>query len=220
MRPMLSRLAVITLLLIALPMTMAAAPTSTTARSADAARPPDGAIERTELRHLTEDDLYRSPTGEVEAGTLVRLRLRAAAGDLVGAQAFFRDWASGESWLVEMESVAVEGQGNGDRYEYWHAEVETRPFPMILDYGFVARDGAVTCWLFGEGGSDSDGANRDEPWQQVGWRLTFNHPDIELPAQADLGDLEEVYRDGHGIDDASSCLLHELGDPPGAGSSP
>ena len=211
-----SRLVVMPLLLVALSVTTMGWTTAAPTPSADVAEPPDGKIQRGELRHVAEVDLYRSPTGVVEAGTPVRLRLRAADGDLIRAQAFFRDRASGDSWLVEMESVAAVGQANG-AYDYWQTEIETRPFPMILDYGFVARNGAETCWLFGEAPLDSGGAKSDEPPQQTGWRLTFDHPDIKLPTRADIRDLEGVYRDRHASEDASRCFLSELEDPAGAG---
>jgi hypothetical protein len=148
------------------------------AAALDGERPAlDGSIREQDLRHDSCELLYRAPGGAVPAGTLVKLRLRAAAGDLSDARAHFTDRASDESWFVPMARVASEPDEGDFGYDYWQVEVQTLPGPMILDYSFEARDGQSSRHVFYV--EEMEGATSRIARQLErghGWQLTFYHP--------------------------------------------
>jgi glycosidase len=165
--------------------------------SQDAERPKiDGSIREADLQHDSRDDLYRAPVGAVTAGTPVHVRLRAAAGDLSGAELRLVDRLSGASWAQPMEMVARDPDGGDAGYDYWQTVVETGPQPGIIDYSIVAQDGAASRVLSddraGDGGSGIIGRSGDiaDPWQ-----ITAYDPDFETPAWAPGSVVYQVFPD-------------------------
>ena len=156
----------------------------------------DGSIREQDLQHDSRDDLYRAPPGAVPAGTPVHLRLRAAAGDLSGAQLRLQDRLSGESWAQPMEVVATDLDGGSFGYDYWEATVETGRRPAIIDYSIVAQDGPSSRGLSddraGDGGTgriDRSGVVSD-PWQ-----ITAYDPDFVTPSWAPGSVVYQVFPD-------------------------
>ena len=156
----------------------------------------DGSIREADLQHDSRDDLYRAPVGAVTAGTPVHVRLRAAAGDLSGAQLRLADRLSGESWSQPMELAATDPDAGGSGYDFWEAVVETGPQPGIIDYSIVAQDGQASRVLSddraGDGGSGRIGRSGvvADPWQ-----ITAYLPDFETPAWAPGSVVYQVFPD-------------------------
>ena len=156
----------------------------------------DGRIRQQDLQHDSRDDLYRAPLGAVPAGIPVKLRLRAAAGDLSDAQARFTERSTGESWAVPMERVATDLDGGDHGYEFWQVEVESRPEPTILDYTFVAQDGQASRHLFDDRALDGGtGQIGRETVPGRGWQLTFYEPGFTAPAWAPGSVVYQIFPD-------------------------
>lgn len=165
----------------------------------------DGSIHQADLQHDSRDDLYRSPGGAVPADTDVRVRLRAAAEDLSGAQLRLADRLSGESWALPMERVATDPDGGDYGYDYWEAVVETGRTPRIIDYSIVAQDGQSSRVLSDDraedGGSGRIGRSGvvDHPWQ-----ITAFDPDFKTPAWAAGAVVYQIFPDRYRNADPSN----------------
>ncbi len=188
MRPVRAILAAVFLLLGLLP---------AAATAAEAEHPTvDGSIREADLLHDSRDDLYRAPTGAVPAGTPVHVRLRAAAGDLSGAQLRLTDRLSGEATAQPMALVATDPESGDVGFDYWEAVVETGPQPAILDYSIVAQDGQSARFLSddraGDGGTGRIGRSGlvSDPWQ-----ITAYDPGFETPAWAPGSVVYQVFPD-------------------------
>ena len=143
----------------------------------------DGSISEADLRHDSRDDLYRTPTGAVPAGTPVRIRLRAAAADLERAELRLADRLTGDSWAQPMALVATDPDGGDVGFDYWEALVETGAVPAIIDYSIVAADGLSTRVLSDDRAADG-GTGRigrsglvSDPWQITAYDPDFTAPD-------------------------------------------
>lgn len=149
-------------------------------------RPPltvDGHIRDADLQHDSRDDLYRTPGGAVPAGTAVILRLRAAAGDLSGADVRLADRLAGTSVVAPMALVATDPTAGEHGYAYWEATVRTLATPTVLDYTIVAHDGSATRYLSDDPVADGGtGGIYREPPKEGGWQITAYDPDFTTPA--------------------------------------
>ncbi len=156
----------------------------------------DGSIRQADLQHDSRDDRYRSPSGAVPAGTPVRVRLRAAAGDLSGAQLRLADRLSGASWAQPMELAATDPEGGTLGYDYWEGVVETGPDPTIIDYSIVAQDGQSSRVLSDDRAADggtgriSRAGQVDDPWQ-----ITAYDPQFQTPAWTRGAVVYQVFPD-------------------------
>ena len=165
----------------------------------------DGSIRQADLQHDSRDDLYRAPTGAVPAGTDVRVRLRAGAGDLSGAQLRLADRLSGESWALPMARVASDPDGGDFGYDYWEGIVETGRTPRIIDYSIVAQDGQSSRVLSddraGDGGTGRIGRSGvvDDPWQ-----ITAYDPEFQTPAWAPGSVVYQIFPDRYRNADPSN----------------
>ncbi len=74
----------------------------------------DNNVQWTELGHNSRDTLFRGPGGAVPTGTAVRLRLRAADGDLTAAQVRVWDDRNDQQSLLPMTRVASGVTFTGD----------------------------------------------------------------------------------------------------------
>ena len=168
---------------------------TTSAQDADHAAV-DGRIRESLLWHDSRDDRFRTPTGAVPAGTEVTLRLRAAAGDLEGAQVRVADRLTGESGVLPMARAASDPDGGEAGFDYWAATIETGPRPAILDYTFVALDGVAARHI-------SDDRRLDGGAGQVGrealpdqaWQITVYDPSFETPGWAPGSVVYQVFPD-------------------------
>ncbi|MEZ4596329.1 MAG: glycoside hydrolase family 13 protein [Chloroflexota bacterium] len=143
----------------------------------------DGTIRQADLRHDSQSDLCRAPTGAVPAGSTVLLRLRAAAGDLGSAQVRLTDRRTGVVSSLPMEVVGTDPAGGEHGYDYWQARIDIPDAPTILDYWFVVADGASRRYLADdqrtEGGTGAIGRT---PPDGPGWQLTAYDPGFATPA--------------------------------------
>ncbi len=165
----------------------------------------DGSIAEADLRYDSRDDLYRTPTGAVPAGTPVRIRLRAAAGDLERAELRLADRLTGDSWALPMELAATDPDGGDAGFDYWEAVVETGPEPAIIDYSIVAADGLSTRVLSDDRAADG-GTGRigrsglvSDPWQ-----ITAYDPDFTTPDWAPGSVVYQVFPDRFANGDPSN----------------
>ncbi len=99
----------------------------------------DGQIDTKALYHMSRDPAYRSPGGAVPAGTTVTLRLRAAPGDLTGADVRTFDTRTNADQTLPMRLEQQTPEG-----DLWRADVTTPSTPGLFTYRFVAHDGAKT----------------------------------------------------------------------------
>ncbi|MFN8622886.1 MAG: alpha-amylase family glycosyl hydrolase [Chloroflexota bacterium] len=145
---------------------------------------PDGKVQQGALQHDSRDDRYRTPVGPVPAATTVLLRLRAAAGDLSGADVRLTDRATGESRAVPMAVVATDPTGSDHGYDWWQAAIDTTA-PAVLDYSIVARDGSSVRYLTDDAALDGGAGTilREAP-DGGGWQLTVYDPAFTTPAWA------------------------------------
>lgn len=165
----------------------------------------DAAIRERDLWHDSRDDRYRTPTGATPAGTLVKLRLRSAAGDVETAQARFTDRASGDAWAVPMELVATDPHGGEFGYDYWQVEVPSRPSPAILDYTFVVQDGLASRHLFDDRAMDGGAGEIGRKAEAGrGWQLTFYDPGFVTPAWTAGAVVYQVFPDRFANGDPSN----------------
>ena len=162
----------------------------------DVAPAVDGSIREADLQHDSRDDLYRAPVGAVPAGTPVRIRLRAAAGDLSGAQLRLADRLTGASWAQPMVLAATDPESGPFGYDWWEAVVDGDTQPAIIDYSIVAQDGQSSRVLSddraGDGGTGRIGRSGvvTDPWQ-----ITTYDPDFETPAWAPGSVVYQVFPD-------------------------
>jgi len=170
----------------------------------------DGVVFKDDLYHDTRDVTYRSPFGAVTAGTSVRLRLRAAKGDLTGVNVSVKDQVTGDTGTYPM-SVVANSLDNASAY--WEATIPTS-HPTLLWYRFVARDGAATAyyeddstrggnpWLKGGAGKAADTAG-SSPFQ-----LTVYSPDYTTPDWLKNGVMYQIFvdrfRDGNTANDPAA----------------
>ncbi|MCH6266952.1 alpha-amylase family glycosyl hydrolase [Neobacillus citreus] len=101
---------------------------------------PDGNVQGDKLYHDTWDTAYRSPFGAVKAGDGVKLRLQAKKGDLTGARVQLKNYNTGNTVTVDMESAGWLEQ-KGGQVEFWEANVTPKE-KGVYGYKFIAQDGA------------------------------------------------------------------------------
>lgn len=164
---------------------------------ADAERPAvDGRIREADLQHDSRDDLYRTPTGAVPAGTPVTIRLRAAAGDLSGAQIRLTDHLSRESVALPLERVAGDPAGGVFGYDFWQVRLPAPDHATILDYTLVAVDGGSVRHLSDDraldGGTGQIG--REAP-RDRGWQITWYDPEFVTPEWARGAVVYQIFPD-------------------------
>jgi glycosidase/fibronectin type 3 domain-containing protein len=83
----------------------------------------------------------------VPAGTVVTLRLRAAAGDLTEATVRVWDAVDQIQALIPMHVVATDRTAGEHGYDYWQATLNTSAKPTILYYRFIVKDGPTTRYV-------------------------------------------------------------------------
>ena len=143
-----------------------------------------------DLGHNSRDTLYRTPGGPVETGTPVTLRLRAAAGDLTGAQVrLYNDRTNAESTL-NMTLATVD-----DTYEWWEAQVPASTETTIYWYRFIAIDGTANAYY-------EDDAARTGGWGQTfatspdnSWQLTVYDPTYTTPEWVKNAVIYQIFPD-------------------------
>lgn len=142
----------------------------------------DGQIADADLAHDSRSDLYRVPFGAVPAGTVVTLRLRAAAGDLSEASVRVYDALAENQVLVPMRVVARDATAGSHGFDYWQAELHTTRIPTVLYYRFIARDGSATRYVEDDFAFDGGpgvvlGESVDASWQIVTYQPDFATPE-------------------------------------------
>jgi glycosidase len=130
-----------------------------------------------DLGHDSRDTLYRTPGGAVVANTVVKLRLRSAAGDLTGAQVrLWNDRTDSQSVLNMAVAATLDG------YDYWETTVPASNLPTIYWYRFLAIDGTATAYYEDDvartgGWGETVGATNDRSWQLTVYDPSFTTPE-------------------------------------------
>ena len=157
----------------------------------------DNNVQWTELGHNSRDTLFRSPGGAAPTGTAVRLRLRAADGDLTAAQVRVWDDRNDQQSLLPMTRVAsgVTFTGDPTPYEFWEVTLPAPPDPTIFYYRFIAIDGSSTAYY------EDDNA-RTGGWGQTfanspdnSWQLTYYDPAFQTPDWVKNAVIYQIFPD-------------------------
>lgn len=157
----------------------------------------DNNVQWTELGHNSRDTLFRGPGGAVPTGTAVRLRLRAADGDLTAAQVRVWDDRNDQQNIYNMTKVAsgVTFTGDLNIYEFWEFTLPAPPDPTIFYYRFIAIDGSSTAYY-------EDDAARTGGWGQVfasspdnSWQLTYYDPAFQTPDWVKNAVIYQIFPD-------------------------
>jgi glycosidase len=143
-----------------------------------------------DLGHDSRDSLYRAPGRAVETGTAVKLRLRAASGDLTSARVRLWNDRADSQQLVDMSVVADDGV-----YEWWEATVPASSDPTIYWYRFIVRDGTATAYY-------EDDASRTGGWGETAassndysWQLTVYDPAFSTPDWVKNAVIYQIFPD-------------------------
>ncbi len=164
----------------------------------------DGTIRESDLQHDSRDDAYRTPGGAVPAGELVRLRLRAAAGDVAAVDLRLTDRLTGASHAVPMTVVATDPDGGEHGYDWWEAQVAPDDL-SVLDYWFAVRDGPSVRYLSDDAALDGGTGriSREAP-TEGGWQLTVHDPAFSTPDWAPGAVVYQIFPDRYANGDPSN----------------
>ena len=155
----------------------------------------DGQISVVDLAHDSRDDLYRTPYGAVQAGTVVTLRLRAAAGDLTEASVRIYDTRAQGQVIIPMQVAAREATGGEHGYDYWQVELPTINLPTVLYYRFIARDGTATRYVEDDAAFDGGAGQVLETSADASWQIVTYEPEFSTPSWAAGATVYQVFPD-------------------------
>ncbi len=155
----------------------------------------DGQISVADLAHDSRDDLYRTPYGAVPAGTVVTLRLRAAAGDLTEASVRIYDTRAQGQVIIPMTVAARDSTSGKHGYDYWQVEIPTIRLPTVLYYRFIVRDGTATSYLEDDAALDGGPGQALEKSADQSWQIDTYEPDFTTPAWAAGATVYQVFPD-------------------------
>ena len=157
----------------------------------------DDNVQWNELGHNSRDPLFRDPGAAVPTGTSIRLRLRAADGDLTAAKVRVWNARIGQQTIYNMAKVAsgVTFTGDANVYEFWEATLPPSADPTIYYYRFIAEDGSSTAYY-------EDDAARTGGWGQTfgsspdnSWQLTIYDPAFETPDWVKNAVVYQIFAD-------------------------
>ncbi len=164
----------------------------------------DGEISVTDLAHDSRDDLYRTPYGAVPAGTVVTLRLRAAAGDLSDAAVRIWDNRVQAQVILPMAVAARDTIGGEHGYDYWQVEIPTIRLPTVLYYRFIVHDGSTTRYVEDDAALDGGPGTVLEASADQSWQIDTYQPDFTTPAWAAGATVYQVFPDRFANGDAGN----------------
>lgn len=150
-----------------------------------------------ELGHNSRDPLFRNPGAAVPTGTQVRLRLRAASGDLTGAQVRIWNDRINQQSIFNMTRVAsgVLLPGDPTPYEFWEYTLPASNLPTVYWYRFIAKDGTATAYY-------EDDSGRTGGWGQTfgsspdnSYQLTIYDPAFETPDWVKNAIIYQIFPD-------------------------
>lgn len=138
--------------------------------------PGDSNIQWGDLGHDSRDALYRAPGNAVPVNTPVKLRLRAAKGDLTAAQVRVWNDRADQQQLLSMTRVASD-----DSYDWWESTLKTSKKANVFYYRFIVTDCSDVDYY-------EDEANRLGGWGTTfdespdhSWQITVYDPDFSTP---------------------------------------
>ena len=143
-----------------------------------------------DLGHNSRELLYRTPGGAVETNTAVKLRLRAASGDLTAAKVRVWNDRTDTQMLLDMAIAADDGT-----YEWWEATVPASAAPTIYWYRFIAIDGTATAYYEDDAGLTGGWGQTFAESQDNSWQITVYDPDYETPDWAKDAVIYQIFPD-------------------------
>jgi len=155
----------------------------------------DGEISVADLAHDSRDDLYRTPYGAVTAGTVVTLRLRAAAGDLSDASVRIYDTRAQGQVIIPMAVAARDTTGGEHGYDYWQVELPTINLPTVLYYRFIVHDGSATRYVEDDAALDGGSGEVLEASADQSWQIDTYEPEFATPSWAAGATVYQVFPD-------------------------
>jgi glycosidase len=155
----------------------------------------DGQISVGDLAHDSRDDLYRTPYGAVPAGTVVTLRLRAAAGDLTEASVRIYDTRAQGQVIIPMAVAARDTTGGEHGYDYWQVQLPTINLPTVLYYRFIVRDGTEVRYVEDDLALDGGMGHALDTSTDASWQIDTYEPDFVTPSWAAGATVYQVFPD-------------------------
>ena len=155
----------------------------------------DGQISDADLAHDSRDDTYRTPFGAVPAGTVVTLRLRAAAGDLAEATARIYDAGSETQLLIPMHVEARDTTAGEHGFDYWAVDLPTTKLPTVLYYRFIVRDGTATRYLEDDQAFDGGPGVVLAESVDASWQIVTYDPGFAAPAWTAGATVYQIFPD-------------------------
>jgi glycosidase len=151
------------------------------------------------LGHDSRDPLYRSPGGSVPTGTPVRLRLRAADGDLTAARV--RVWNDRPDTQSILQMTRVTGDGV---YEWWEATVPPSDEPTIYWYRFIAVDGTDTDYYADDAALTGGWGQATEEPVDNSWQISVHAADFQSPDWVKNAVIYQIFPDRFRDGDSSN----------------
>jgi glycosidase len=164
----------------------------------------DGTISDADLAHDSRNDLYRVPFGAVPAGTVVTLRLQAAAGDLSEASVRVYDALAQTQVVIDMEVVARDATAGEHGYDYWQVELPTIKIPTVLYYRFILRDGAATRYLEDDSALDGGAGSVLAQSADASWQIVTYDPEFAAPGWTAGATVYQIFPDRFANGDPSN----------------
>ncbi|MBP1705605.1 MAG: putative amylopullulanase, partial [Chloroflexi bacterium] len=197
-------------------------PRTATAWAGDGQPGADERLDPFGFGHDSRDATFRAPAGAVPAGSAVRLRFRAFAGDATAVTLRLYDAVARRETLVPMTLEAA-GIACGDPVVEaraacdWWVAIVTPPDPTTLTYRFVVEDGPVRRYYADDAALDGGRGAVSRTAVDAGWTVTVHVPGFEpLPWLAGAI-VYQVFPDRLANGDTTNDLAETaFADPPDA----
>lgn len=157
----------------------------------------DNNVQWAELGHNSRDPLYRSPGGAVPTGTAIRLRLRAADGDLTAAQVRVWNDRLNQQNIYNMVKVAsgVSLPNDPGPYEFWEYTLPASADPTVYWYRFIAIDGSDTDHYEDDAGRTGGWGEAFDSSPDYSYQLTVYDADFQTPDWVKNAVIYQIFAD-------------------------
>ena len=180
----------------------------------------DNNVQWTELGHNSRDPLFRAPGGAAPTGMAVRLRLRAADGDLTAAQVRVWDDRNDQQSLIPMTRTTggVTFAGDPAVYEFWEVTLPAPADPTIFYYRFIAIDGSTTVFYEDDNARTGGWGQTFDSSPDNSWQLTYYDPAFQTPDWVKNAVIYQIFpdrfRDGNSANNPAAGEFRFAGQVP------
>lgn len=136
----------------------------------------DNNIQWSDLGHDSRDALYRAPGNAVPVKTSVKLRLRAAKGDLTAAQVRVWNDRADQQQILSMTRVASD-----DSYDWWQTTLKTGKKANVFYYRFIAIDCTDVDYYEDEADRLGGWGTTFDESPDHSWQITVYDPQFSTP---------------------------------------